>query len=169
MQSGGIRAFMEGLTSRQAVLQEDINRLLGVGYYSFWSEERNQRLSKGFYYLLGEAHNGYMQTYLNSGIIGVTLLLSMIGSAGKLIKQKVLEGSSFGALRLAFLITIVIYNVTESAFDRLVPVWFAMVLVVLEYPRPVEGGIDEEVEPPFETANPSQTEGIRAGKAKYAG
>ena len=128
----------------QNVLKEDINPLIGVGYYSFWSPERNQRISKGYFYLLGESHNGYIETYLNSGIIGLTLLALMILSATNRIRRDFHGGSSFAALRLAFLITIAVYNITESAFDRLVPVWFALLLVLIEYPRPLENGAEEE-------------------------
>jgi exopolysaccharide production protein ExoQ len=119
------------------VLQEDINPLAGVGFYSFWSEERNQRISEGFYYNLGTAHNGYLETYLNTGLIGLSLLALAIVSGVKGIQKDVLAGSRFGALRLSFLFTIVIYNITESAFDRLVPVWFTLLLVIVDCPRAI--------------------------------
>ena len=118
------------------VLKEEINPLLGTGFYSFWSPERNERISKdlGFYYELGTAHNGYIETYLNSGILGLGLLLALLASALKGIKRQVLIGSGLGPLRLAFLVDVIVYNVTESAFDRLVPLWFALLLIVVEYP-----------------------------------
>src|SRR3954470_5349579 len=118
------------------VLKEEINPLLGTGFYSFWSPERNERISKdlGFYYELGTAHNGYIETYLNSGILGLALLLALLASALKGIKSQVLTGSGLGPLRLAFLVDVIVYNVTESAFDRLVPLWFALLLIVVEYP-----------------------------------
>jgi O-antigen ligase len=127
------------------VLKEQINPLLGTGFYSFWSPERNERISKdlGFYYELGTAHNGYIETYLNSGILGLALLLAVLASALKGIKSQVLTGSGLGPLRLAFLVDVIVYNVTESAFDRLVPLWFALLLIVVEYrsfaARPVTG------------------------------
>jgi len=117
------------------VLNEDINPLIGEGFYSFWSAERNARLSKNYYYPLGEAHNGYIEIYLNEGLIGVALLITVMGSSIRGIKRDILGGVDLGALRLAFLCTVAIYNVTESVFDRLGLMWFAFVLVLMEYPR----------------------------------
>jgi len=119
----------------QAVLKEDSNPLIGAGFYSFWSAERNQRLSEKYYYLLGEAHNGYVETYLNSGLIGVFLLIAMIVSATKGIKREVVGSSGSGDFRLAFLITILFYNISESIFDRLSIIWFVLLVVILESPR----------------------------------
>ena len=119
----------------ESVLKEDVNPLLGDGFYSFWTPERNERLSEGFYYLLGVAHNGYIETYLNNGLIGVFLLLRMISANAKRIKWAALKDEELGTLRLAFLITIVIYNVTESVFDRLVYPWFTLLLVMIELPK----------------------------------
>jgi exopolysaccharide production protein ExoQ len=116
------------------VLHEDINPVTGVGFYSFWTPERNKRLSEGFYYSLGEAHNGYIETYLNHGLAGVTLLLGMLVASAHAAKRAVLAGSAFGTLRLALLITILFYNISESAFDRLVPIWFALILAGIDCP-----------------------------------
>jgi exopolysaccharide production protein ExoQ len=118
----------------QRVLNEDINPLLGEGFYSFWLGNRTDKLSESFAYPLNEAHNGYLETYLNSGLIGLFLLLALLASSAKRIQKKLRERSDHAALALAFLISIVIYNVTESAFDRLDIVWFALLLFIMEYP-----------------------------------
>jgi O-antigen ligase len=119
----------------RAVLGEETNPLIGVGFYSFWSPERNQRLSEKYYYSLGTAHNGYIETYANSGLVGLLLLLTSIGIAAGRMKREVLAGSDVGAMRLACLVATILYNVTESTFDRLSPVWLIMLLVILDYPR----------------------------------
>jgi exopolysaccharide production protein ExoQ len=119
----------------RAVLAEDTNPLIGVGFYSFWSNERNARLSEQYFYMLGEAHNGFIETYLNSGLIGLLLLFAAIASAISSIKADVSTGSSFGALRLLLLLGGLLYNVTESIFDRLSIVWFIMLLAMIQYHR----------------------------------
>jgi exopolysaccharide production protein ExoQ len=117
----------------RAVLAEDVNPFIGAGFYSFWSAQRNQRLSQngGYFYLLGEAHNGYIETYLNSGLVGLALLIAAIVSSVKGIKRDVLNGSPLGDLRLAFLISILTYAVSESIFDRST-LWFILLLVMTE-------------------------------------
>jgi len=141
----------------QAVLSEDINPLIGVGFYSFWSAERNQRISTsgGYFYNLGEAHNGYIEIYLNGGLIGLVLFIAVIFSAAKSIKREVLHGLPFGSVRLVFLLNILIYGISESIFDRMTIVWFAMILVMMEHmPARQERPVLERRHPAF--ANRSQ-------------
>src|SRR6266496_3972089 len=59
-----------------ALLEVHINPVLGTGFESFWlSKSRLQELEGIFYYPINEAHNGYLETYLNLGLIGVFLLI----------------------------------------------------------------------------------------------
>jgi O-antigen ligase len=118
------------------VLGEKINPLVGVGFYSFWLGPRVDAFWEKYYFHLNEAHNGYLDTYLNSGAIGVCLLAVLLVSAGKGIKKEIMNGSDYGAVRLAFLVITITYNLTESAFNRINLMWFVLLLVVLDRPRP---------------------------------
>jgi exopolysaccharide production protein ExoQ len=118
------------------VLKEDINPLIGTGYYSFWMGDRVDRISEGFYFHLNEAHNGYIETYLNSGLVGVALLLVALYAASRRIKADLLRGEEFAKVRLIFLAVGVVYNLTEAAFNKLSLLWILMLLVVAEYPPP---------------------------------
>jgi exopolysaccharide production protein ExoQ len=115
------------------LLEEDVNLLVGEGYYSFWLGDRVERLSAKYFYHLNEAHNGYLETYLNNGLIGLGLLLVMLGSTANRIKNDIVHGSILGPLNLAFLVGTVIYNLTEAAVDRLDLVWLAMLLCLMQY------------------------------------
>ncbi len=117
----------------QAVLNEPINPLLGTGYYSFWLGDRVERVSANFYYQLNEAHNGYLETYLNNGLIGLFLLVILLVSAARQTWKQLTLGSNYGALRLAFLVTSVIYGMTEAVF-RFGLIWFVLLFVILDYP-----------------------------------
>jgi len=118
------------------VLAEEINPLIGTGYYSFWMGDRVERISEGFYFHLNEAHNGYIETYLNSGLIGLALLLVALYSASRRIKADLLRAAPFARVRLIFLAVGVVYNLTEAAFNKLSLLWVLMLLVVAEYPAP---------------------------------
>jgi exopolysaccharide production protein ExoQ len=135
----------------RAVLTIDINPLFGVGFSSFWSPARMQQLSKGYFYFLNEAHNGYIETYLNCGLIGVLLLVVMLSSAIGRMKRAVLDGSNLGPLRLGFALTIIVYNITEATFDRLSLVWLVLLLVMMEYRSPHKSDIGTEREEMVET------------------
>jgi O-antigen ligase len=118
----------------QALLNQPINPIFGVGYYSFWSPERMRKLSEGYNYLLNEAHNGYLETYLNTGIIGVFLLLGLLGTAANRIKKNVLAGDAFAPLGLAFLASAIFYGMSEAIFNRLSILWFVLLMSMLKSP-----------------------------------
>jgi O-antigen ligase len=120
------------------VLAEDINPLLGTGFYSFWLGDRGDRLSETAGFPLNEAHNGYLETYLNSGLIGLALLIFLLISMTKSVQRQLVTRPETAVVRLAFLISIIIYNFTESTFNRLDIIWFALLLVLTEHsPRRV--------------------------------
>jgi exopolysaccharide production protein ExoQ len=121
-----------------AVLKEGTDPLFGVGYYSFWMGDRVARLSATFFYDLNEAHDTYLETYLNSGLIGVALLFAVLLSAGIRIKREAMKSESFGAFRLACFLPMLFYGVTEAWMNRLGILWFLFLVVVMQYPQRVD-------------------------------
>ena len=129
------------------VLNEDINPLLGAGFYSFWLGDRPENISGKFWFHLNEAHNGYLDTYLNSGLLGVFLLLALLLSSTKAIQKELVRGRNENTvLKLSYVASIAIYNLTESAFNRMDIVWLALLLVIVEYPRRAGSGSGETEE-----------------------
>ena len=117
-----------------ALLKEGTDPLFGAGYYSFWLSDRVARLSATFFYSLNEAHNTYLETYLNSGLIGLALLFAVLLSAGIRIKRAAMKSESFGAFRLGCFLPMLFYGVTEAWMNRLGMLWFIFLLVVIDYP-----------------------------------
>jgi exopolysaccharide production protein ExoQ len=112
------------------LLAEAVNPVLGTGYHSFWLEPgRMER-----YGFINQAHNGYLETYLNNGLVGAFLLVTMIVAVGAKIKKELLEDRSLGALFLTFLVVAVFVNLTEAMFDKLNLIWFTFLLAAIEYP-----------------------------------
>lgn len=118
----------------QRVLSEKTNPLIGVGFYSFWLGDRAEKVSEGFYYHLNESHNGYIETYLNSGLIGIFFLVGLIISAIVRLVREAPRGSDYEALQAVFLAVMVIYNITEAAFDRMDILWVCFLLACVKYP-----------------------------------
>jgi exopolysaccharide production protein ExoQ len=118
-----------------ALLKEGANPLIGAGFYSFWMGDRIARLSGDFFYDLNEAHNQYLETYLNSGLIGLALLFVLLLSAGIWIKKEAMKSEPFGAFRLACFLPMLLYGVTEAFMNRLGFLWFLFLLVVMQYPQ----------------------------------
>jgi exopolysaccharide production protein ExoQ len=120
-----------------AVIPALSNSIVGAGFESFWISPDAQRawdtLSRaGWWNLhLNEAHNGYIEIYLNLGWIGLCVialvLISGYRRAGKAIQRDPL----LGGLLLAFIVVSAIYSITEAGFRMLDPIWFFFIFAVI--------------------------------------
>ncbi len=128
----------------QRVLSEDINPLIGVGFYSFWLGDRVDKVSEGFYYHLNESHNGYIETYLNSGWIGILLLAAVIVSAALRLKHEIPRESDQEAMIVVFLAVMVVYNITEAAFNRMDVLWICFLLACINRGVTSRHGVKEQ-------------------------
>ena len=105
--------------------------LVGSGFNSFWTGERLAEL----YGQLGiiQAHNGYLETYLNGGLLGVTLLAMVLLSAIRVANRQLTEGGEYASLAFAWVFITVVYNFTEASFNKTSLLWFAFLLMVTQY------------------------------------
>ncbi|HTY84380.1 MAG TPA: O-antigen ligase family protein [Silvibacterium sp.] len=112
------------------------NPLVGEGYESFWLGDRLERM---WQYIPGvnQAHNGYLEIYLNLGWVGVILLVAFLIFGYRNITRAVGRHEPAANLRLALFVVSCIANCTEAGFKMMHPMWFAM-LVVATY-RPAMG------------------------------
>ena len=118
------------------LLEMHTNPILGTGFESFWSGERPERELKGlFFFIPNEAHNGYLETYLNLGLIGVFLLVGLFVATFWKIRLELFRNFEWGRYRLGFLAAVVLYNWTEAAFKTTNPIWFVFYLIAMDYPR----------------------------------
>lgn len=111
-----------------AVLSMPFNPIFGTGFETFWSGERAAILAaKGFPFI--QAHNGYIETYLNLGLIGLCILVVWIFVSFRKIRIDLIKNFDLGRFELAFLFAIVAYNYTEAAYKALHPIWTMFFLV----------------------------------------
>jgi O-antigen ligase len=118
----------------QAVLRLQDNPIFGTGFESFWLGKRLQMLWAQFQFHPIQAHNGYIETYLNLGWIGIVLLIGQFVGTFQKIQLDLLRRFEFGRLRLAFLLAIILYNYTEAAFAAVSFVWTMFFLIAVDYP-----------------------------------
>lgn len=128
-----------GLSGRtllwEALLGLQTNPILGTGFESFWLGKRPEQLEGIFWFIPNEAHNGYLETYLTLGLIGVFLLLGLFVATFRKIRLELFRNFGWGRYRLGLLAAIILYNWTEAAFKTLNPIWFVFFLIALDYPR----------------------------------
>ena len=100
----------------KVILSVDTNPLVGTGYESFWLGSRLQRVWQVFPGI-NEAHNGYLQMYVQLGFIGLLLLCWVLLSFYRSIWRRRDALSGFAPLSLALWTVLAFYNVTEAAFQ----------------------------------------------------
>ena len=107
------------------------NPVLGAGFESFWAGPRLAKIwlmDEGGFKGLNEAHDGYLEVYLNLGLIGVALLAAILVRGYRSAIAAFHSDPMFGNLILAYILTAVIYSITEAGFRMLDPIWFLLLL-----------------------------------------
>ena len=92
------------------------NPLVGTGYESFWLGPRLQSVWLSGVGGINQAHNGYLEIYLNLGIVGLFLLGAFLIASYRTICRRLKPFSSLASLTLALWTVLLFYNVTEAAF-----------------------------------------------------
>jgi len=141
-------AFVSGALSRgnkmsgrtdiwAAALGVHVNPIIGTGFESFWNthslEVARTLVSKGFLDMpdLVSAHNGYLEAYLDLGLVGVSLIVLILISGYRHASKAFQRDPEFGGLMLAYITTNAFYNITEAGFRLLTPSWIFLMLAVV--------------------------------------
>jgi exopolysaccharide production protein ExoQ len=126
------------LTDRTEVWQDAIalvdRPLVGAGFESFWLGSRLDTMWAKWWWRPTQAHNGYIETYLNLGWIGVAILAALLVMTFRKARIELLRDVDFGRFRLAVLFAIVAYNYTEATFKALHPLWTLFYLIATDLP-----------------------------------
>jgi len=109
---------------------------MGAGYGAFFNPTLYPRLSPEVNNEPAQAHNGYLETYANLGIVGVILLawliLQSIRSAGKMITKDF----EYGRWRIVLIFSVLLMNYAEATFPRGTHLWWFGFLAVALYAQP---------------------------------
>lgn len=104
--------------------------MYGSGFGAFWIGNISNNLWEIFRWNPGQAHNGYIDVYLELGAIGFILFLIFLVSVVKNILINISHDSDYGRLRMVMFAMILIYNVTESSFLKPTSfLWFVMLMI----------------------------------------
>lgn len=118
------------------LLQFQDSPVLGAGFDSFWLGERLTRVwsAGGLLNGINEAHDGYLETYLNLGWIGVACLTALIVTGYGNILRALRTSPEMGRIKLALFVVAVVYSYTEAAFRETATVWIAFLLAISAVP-----------------------------------
>jgi exopolysaccharide production protein ExoQ len=130
-----------GLTGRTDIWAVSIaaagNPLFGTGFESFWNANAyrvNHKLQLlGFMDLhnLNSAHNGYIETYLDLGLVGLCLIVLILINGYRHASRAFQRDPEFASLLLACIVTATFYSITEAGFRILTPTWIFLLLGVV--------------------------------------
>ena len=123
----------------EVVLATDHNPILGAGYESYWSGERLQSIwsMPEFWWKPIQAHNGYIEVYLNLGIVGLAILIGVLLVAFKKCSEELIYRFEWGRLMISYLGMLVLHNWTEAGFKGLGMMFFVFFFVAINLPRQV--------------------------------
>jgi exopolysaccharide production protein ExoQ len=116
-----------------AVIPMAPNPLVGAGFESFWlSPSVQERLWHVFPGLpLNEAHNGYIEVYLELGWVGLALIGLIFISGYRRSVMAFRRAPGFGGLLITYILVAMVYSVTEAGFRMLNPIWIFFLLGVI--------------------------------------
>jgi len=119
------------------LIQLSANPVVGTGFESFWLGERLQRIWATSQYLFGinEAHNGFLEVFLNLGWVGVILFSVLLVTGYRNVLVTLRKGPDAGRLKLALFVAAVVYSFTEAAFRTMAPIWTAFLLAITAVPE----------------------------------
>ncbi|MBX3347815.1 MAG: O-antigen ligase family protein [Nitrospira sp.] len=106
--------------------------LVGAGFNSFWAGERLTQLFNTVGGII-QAHNGYLETYLNGGLVGVGLLLVLLSSTYFRIRKKLVNNQPGSSMRFIMLVLAIMYNNSEASFNKVGIMWFVTLYALMEY------------------------------------
>lgn len=125
---------------------DTVDPLVGDGFWCFWGGSGGQAIKEAMGTRIPNAHDGYLDIYLDGGIIGLVLLFCLLFANGNRLVANLRRGR-FQRVRFALLVVAILANISESFFARPSLVWFTTILVLIELPSLSRG---EQVEPEAE-------------------
>jgi exopolysaccharide production protein ExoQ len=111
------------------------NPYIGTGFMTFWNGARMQSIWDSIGRGINQAHNGYLEQYLNLGYVGVAFIILIAVSTLWRLRRQLETNYSVAILRLALVVVALLYNYTEASFYGINNMWVLFLLASLNLPR----------------------------------
>jgi O-antigen ligase len=111
------------------------NAWVGTGFENFWLGSRLQTLWTLYWWHPNEAHNGYLEIYLNLGLVGVALLVVLLITGYRKVFAGLRAHTAASALFIAYFYVALVYNFTEAAYFKMqAPAWIFFLFAITSVP-----------------------------------
>jgi O-antigen ligase len=109
-----------------------VNPWVGQGFESFWLGGRLEQIRKALGdFPINEAHNGYIEVYLNLGWGGICFIALLLVTGYKRVISGIRRNPKRASLFLGFLLCTLFYSFTEAAFRVMSVSWVFLLLVIV--------------------------------------
>jgi O-antigen ligase len=81
--------------------------------------------------IINEAHNGYIEIYLNLGWAGLCFIALLLATGYKRITSHIRQDPEKGCLFLGFLLCALFYQFSEAGFRFGTVSWFFLLLIII--------------------------------------
>jgi len=114
------------------VLGLHTNPWVGTGFESFWLGPRLEKMWTALpNFPINEAHNGYLEVYLNLGWAGICFIALLLVTGYKRIIFGIRRNPEKASLFLGFLLCTLFYSFTEAGFRMMTVAWVFLLLVIV--------------------------------------
>lgn len=117
-----------------AVLAQHTNPLIGTGFESFWMGNRMRSVWDMSQVGIEEAHNGYLEFYVNLGWVGIAILGLLIVSGCRNAVGLFRRSPQEGSVRIALFTAGLIFNCTEAGFRMMTLIWIGFLFAITDLP-----------------------------------
>jgi exopolysaccharide production protein ExoQ len=126
----------ENLTGRVPLWQALIEQVwqhpwLGAGFAAFWSPTHISQLGASAVAGRSSAHNGYLEELVNTGVVGLTILLAFCLGTLTVALRRARRGDPLGWLIFLFMVFYLLLNLTNALTQEYFQPPFVLILVAL--------------------------------------
>lgn len=112
------------------------NILAGKGFGGFWVGDSAHNLWDTYTFRPNQGHNGYIDVFVDLGLIGLVILGGVIVAAFRNAWRTIGRNDVFGSLQFAFLFMICLNNLGESTIIKTSALlWFLFLLFGMKFQR----------------------------------
>lgn len=113
------------------------NPIIGTGFESFWLGNRADKMWSLYYFHPTQAHNGYIEMYLELGWVGILMLTGIVLTGYRNALALLRTNPDEARIRLTFIAIALVYNVTEAGFRMMTLTWIFLLLSAMAVPDAV--------------------------------
>ncbi len=119
--------------------------LVGAGFESFWLSQTVHDKLWGLIpgLPLNEAHDGYIEVYLELGWVGICLIGFILIDGYRRAVSAFRRAPTWGGLLIAYVVCATVYGVTEAGFRMMFPMWIFLLFSFVASSSIVSGLVGE--------------------------